>query len=102
MLSVMFNGGKRPKAGRPKGRLNAVTREIRAAAQAYTDEALQALVRVMRDKKAPHAAVVSASTTIIAYGHGKPRQAIEHSGAEGGPLEIKVTRTIVRPVAASG
>lgn len=96
------SGGKRPGAGRPKGRLNAVTREIRALAQEYTEEALRALVRVMRDKKAPSAAVVAASTTIIAYGHGKPRQAVEHSAPGGGPVEIKVTRTIVRPAPASG
>ncbi len=95
-------GGKRPGAGRPKGVPNRITREIRDAAAPYSAKALKALVRVMDSKESSDSAVVAAATTILAYAHGKPRQMIEHAGEGGGPVEIKVTRTIVRPVAASG
>lgn len=95
-----LNGGKRPGAGRPKGVPNRATRELKALAADYTEEAVKALVRVMRSKSSSDTAVCTAAGTILAYGHGKPRQAVEHTGAAGGPVEIKVIRTIVRPSGA--
>ena len=41
---------------------------------------------MMRDPAAPHAARVSAATALLDRGHGKPRQELEHSGAEGKDL----------------
>ena len=79
----MPKGGKRPGAGRKRGVPNKVNRELGAAAREYTDEALRALVRVMRKKSAPDNAVIAAANAIINRGHGLPAQAIKHSGFVG-------------------
>lgn len=81
-----------PKSGgRKKGTPNKATASIRDAARAYTDEALQALVSVMRDKEAPHAARVSAANSVLDRGFGKPSTVF--SGDEDGG-EIKIATRI--------
>jgi hypothetical protein len=72
----MARGGKRDGAGRPKGAVNKATADIREAAQEYTTEALGVLAKVMRASESD-AAKVAAANSILAYGHGKPRQALE-------------------------
>lgn len=73
-------GGKRAGAGRKPGVPNKVKRELAEQAREYTDEALKALVRVMRDVEAPAAAVVTAANSILDRSHGKPSQAMKIEG----------------------
>lgn len=84
-------GGKRPGAGRPKGSKDTATREQGATlaelARANTKVALQALVAIA-SKGESEAARVSAATAILDRGYGKPTQSHEHSGPNGGPIEM--------------
>ena len=73
----MGRGGKRLGAGRKPGLPNKVSRELKELAQQYTEEALEALVRVLRDTKAPASAQVAAATAILDRGYGKPAQHID-------------------------
>lgn len=54
--------------------------EIRSLARSHTEEALETLRDIMRDKAAPHAARASASIYLLNRGWGAPMQAIEVSG----------------------
>lgn len=81
-------GGRRPGAGRPKGSLNKVAADVRAAAQQYTTEALASLAQIMRDGESEQARV-SAANAILDRGHGKPAQVI--SGDAENPLTIQLT-----------
>ena len=88
----MAGGGRREGAGRPKGVQNRATRVHKATieqlARGHTATALNALVSVARDVNAG-AARVSAATALLDRGYGKPRQAIEHTGPDGGAIETK-------------
>src|SRR5438046_2085770 len=50
-------------------------------AQQYTEEAVNVLVEVMRDTTNPGLARAHCAETLLAYGHGKPRQMLEHTHA---------------------
>lgn len=76
----MALGGKRPGAGRPKGALNKATKDVRAVAQQFTDDAIKTLAAIMRSDEQPAAARVSAAKELLERGHGKSVQPIEHSG----------------------
>lgn len=76
-----------PKSGgRQKGTPNKATASIRDAARAFSDKALATLAKVMDDAEAAPAARVSAANSILDRAHGKPMQAFEHSGPDGGPV----------------
>lgn len=83
-------GGKRPGAGRPKGSSQRATpeqySELAALARRHTASALRALVRIAT-KGESEAARVTAATAILDRGYGKPTQAVEHTGRNGGPIE---------------
>src|SRR5712664_3987880 len=49
---LMARGGKRAGAGRKPGVPNKASRELKELAREYTEEAVGALVRVLRDKEA--------------------------------------------------
>ena len=76
----MAAGGKRAGAGRPAGRRNKVTADIKEIAQSFGEEAIKSLVEIVRDGEAPHAARVSAVKELLDRGYGKAKQALEHSG----------------------
>lgn len=79
---------KRPKTGgRVKGTANKATRDIRAVAQVYTDEALATLAFVMRSGE-PHAARVAASRELLDRGYGKPAQALVGGTPEDNPIAL--------------
>lgn len=66
-------GGVSPNpGGRP-----AVIRDLREAAQGYSEEALTVLAGVMRDAEAPHAARVAAVRELLDRGFGKAVQAVD-------------------------
>lgn len=72
--------------GRSKGTPNKVTSDVRALAQQYTDVSLKALARIV-EKGERETAIVSAANALLDRAHGKPRQALEHTGAGGGPIQ---------------
>jgi hypothetical protein len=90
----MARGGKREGAGRPPGRRDRATVEQKATlmelAQQYTDIALAALKDVA--VTGSDSARVAAATAILDRAYGRPRQAIEVAGEEGGPLQVHIVR----------
>lgn len=89
-------GGRRPGAGRPRGKpalppkANIKERnDIADAAKAYAEYALQALIDVATNGKS-ESARVTAATALLERGYGRPRQAVEHSGPQGGPIEVHI------------
>lgn len=60
--------------------------EIRSLARKHTNSAINALVGIMNQKKAPPAARVAAAQALLDRGWGKPKQEHEHSGPDGGPI----------------
>jgi hypothetical protein len=66
------NAGK----GRPKGSMNKATADVKAAAQAFTAEAVETLASIMRASESD-AARVAAANAILDRGHGKPKQSID-------------------------
>jgi hypothetical protein len=73
-------------SGNPGGRPREVA-HVRELARKYTDEAILALVDVLRNKKERGSARVAAAEALLSRGYGRPAQAIELSGADG-PLTI--------------
>lgn len=91
----MARGGKREGAGRPAGSPNKATADIKAIAREYTDEAMLALVNVIRSTESD-AARVSAIKELFDRGFGKATTMIE------GSLDVDATirrieRSIVDP-----
>jgi hypothetical protein len=70
----MTRGGKRPGAGRPQGALNRATESQRATlselARDHTEEAVAALVDVMRHG-ASESARIAAANAVLDRGYGK-------------------------------
>jgi Family of unknown function (DUF5681) len=60
-------------SGNPKGRPPGVI-TLQGLARSYTEEAVQALVRIMREGR-PHAAQVAAVALLLDRAWGRPRQA---------------------------
>lgn len=52
-------------------------------AQAKTKEALQTLVTIMKNKKAPAAARVTAACALLDRGYGRPAQSIDLTNSDG-------------------
>lgn len=76
--SGTFGVGRRP-TGRPKGAVNKVTAELKALAQVYTPEAVDALVAILRDGKNEQARI-AAARELLDRAHGKPAQMVQHDG----------------------
>lgn len=90
----MAKGGKREGAGRPKGAVAKATADIREAAQQYSEQALQVLVKVATAGES-EAARVAAANAILDRAHGKPKQSVEMDGkikAEVSLVEWRVVR----------
>lgn len=95
-------GGRRPGAGRPKGAKDRATADLKTSleelARSHAPEALQVLVSVARASESD-AARVSAANAILDRGYGKPRQAMEHTGADGGPIEVASDHDLAKLIA---
>lgn len=83
-------GGRRPGAGRPKGARSRATKSEKLSladlAKQHTEAALNALVHVMT-KSESDAARVSAANALLDRAYGKPSQAVQHTGRNGGPIQ---------------
>jgi len=73
-------GGKREGAGRPSGRKNKITADVKEIAQGFGMEAMQGLIDIARDPKSPPAAKVAAIKEVLDRGYGKAKQHTELSG----------------------
>ena len=62
--------------GRKAGTPNKATADIKAAAQAYTEDALATLAQIMKAGES-EAARVAAANSILDRGFGKPRQSMD-------------------------
>jgi hypothetical protein len=62
--------------GRTKGTPNKATADIKAVAQVYTEEAVNALAVIMRTSESD-AAKVAAIKELLDRGHGKPTQSVD-------------------------
>jgi phage gp46-like protein len=87
-------GGWR-NGGRPKGSQNKATADIKAAAQKYTDQALQTLAQIMTDGES-EAARVAAANAILDRGYGKPKQSVDVEADVKASI-TRIERVIVRP-----
>jgi hypothetical protein len=80
------NAGGRPK--RPMTlEARRVVADVKEAARERTQAAIDTLTSIMQDPKAPPAARVSAAQAILDRGHGRPSQAVEMTGRDGGPIQ---------------
>ena len=74
--------------------MNKVTADIRAAAQAYTDDALATLAQIMKAGES-EAARVAAANSILDRGFGKPRQAMDVDA------QVKTDVTVIELIGVS-
>jgi hypothetical protein len=73
------NPGGRPK--KPQTiEAKRIIADVKAAARALTQDAIDTLAAVMKDPKAPPAARISAAVALLDRGHGRPTQAVDVSG----------------------
>ena len=77
------------QSGNPGGRPKAL-REVEELARQEAAAAMQTLATIHRDKKAPYSARVMAANALLDRGWGKARQALEHSGADGGAVKHSI------------
>jgi hypothetical protein len=78
-------GGSREGAGRKPGIQNKATLELKEAALAYTQEALNTLAKICKSGKS-ESARVAAACAILDRAHGKPKQQAEITGKDGKDL----------------
>lgn len=72
------NPGGRPKALKP----------VEEAARKHSTLAIQTLADIAKDMGQPAAARVSAASALLDRAWGKARQPVEHSGEDGGPIQV--------------
>jgi hypothetical protein len=85
MAAGRKTGGR--KAGTPNKATQSIGgKSITQLAKEAAPNALQVLIDVSKDKTAPPAARVSAANSILDRACGRPIQAVEHSGPEGGNI----------------
>lgn len=84
----MARGGKREGAGRRPGQLSQAKRDLAEMAKVHAPAALKTLATIA-SKGESEAARVSAANALLDRAYGKPPQAVQVSGEDGGPLEIR-------------
>lgn len=86
----MSRGGKRPGAGRPKGAVTRRSREVADKAAAVGETPLEYMLQVMRNSGASDARRDEMAKAAAPYVHPK-LASMQHSGPNGGPIEIDLT-----------
>jgi hypothetical protein len=81
-------GGARPGSGRKPGAVAKAKRDLAEMAKDYAAMALKTLADIAETGES-EAARVSAANSILDRGHGKPAQAVEVSGKNGGAILFK-------------
>jgi len=86
----MAAGGRRPGAGRPRGVKNKAKKgeklTLERLAREHTASALKALVDIVTNGES-EGARIAAATALLDRGYGRPRQSVEMTGKDGGPIE---------------
>ena len=70
-------------SGNPGGKPKAIV-EVQTLAREHSREAIEGLVRILRDEKTPPVAVVAAANALLDRAWGRPMQAVQHTGSIGG------------------
>lgn len=83
------HGGARPGTGRKKGETTKAKLTLIDMAKGHAEDALQTLVDIAKGAEFPPASRVSAAIAILDRGYGKPTQAVEMSGKDGGPIQTQ-------------
>ncbi len=92
------HGGARPGAGRKKGSVGEIKQALAEAAREHADTALQVLVSIATNGQS-EAARVSAANAILDRAYGRPMQAVEVGGPNGGAVPFtRIERVIIDPV----
>lgn len=82
-------GGKRANAGRPKGSTTKRKREVARRAAADGLSPIEVMLKAMREHAALKEWAEAAKYAQMAAPYIHPRlQAIQHTGKEGGPIEV--------------
>jgi hypothetical protein len=84
------HGGARPRAGRPKGSLNKVTRDVRELALIHGPAAMKELARLSIQAES-EAARIAACKEILDRAYRRPPQAAQGDGDECGELQPERT-----------
>jgi hypothetical protein len=79
--------------GRKKGTPNKATADVKALAQNHGETAILTLAEIATDPEQPSAARVAAANSLLDRGYGKPTQAMELTGQDGGPILLWGTST---------
>lgn len=77
------------KSGNPGGRPKE-TKDVKELARQHTKEAIDRLAYWMREGDGK--ASISAAQALLDRAWGRPPQALEHSGADGAPLQVVVKK----------
>ena len=83
------------KGGRPKGSINKATAELKALAQEYSEEALDAIVDVLRNGDS-YGVKLQAAGMLLDRGFGKPTQMVASDEEAGGLIVTMIERRIVK------
>jgi hypothetical protein len=76
--------------GKPKGAVQVAPTitDVRLLARVEGPEAIRKLTAIMKNEAATHMAQIAAASQLLDRGWGRPPQAVELTGAEGGPIQI--------------
>lgn len=81
-------GFTKGKSGNPGGRPKE-NKEVRELARRHTKAAIDRLVDWMKSNDAR--ASVAACAILLDRGHGKAPQAVQHTGEDGGPIQVTIS-----------
>lgn len=82
---------KKGQSGNPGGR-PAVVKKVRALAQQHSEEGIEALVAIGRDRNEKGAVRVAAWKEVLDRGLGKAVQGVEVTGADGAPVRMSLEK----------
>ena len=89
------------QSGNPGGRPKVVG-EVRQLAQLYSAEAIETLVTIMQDAKAPPAARTHAANSLLDRGYGRPPQAVINANVVASKSALDYTDDELAAIIAAG